>query len=140
MPLSVAAREAFLAEPHIASLAVEAGAGRAPMTVPVWYDYSPGGEIRFLTDGDSLKAKLIAKAGRFAVLVQRASPTYRYVSVEGPVIRSGPTTLEDLTRISGRYLPPDAVDGYVAGSDLNVLVTFRMRPERWLSADLGSLG
>ncbi|MFB4275030.1 pyridoxamine 5'-phosphate oxidase family protein [Nonomuraea sp. MTCD27] len=140
MPLSMAVREAFLAEPHIASLAVEAGDGRAPLTVPVWYDYSPGGEIRFLTDGDSLKARLISKAGRFSMMVQRVSPTYRYVSVEGPLVHSGPTTMEDLTRISARYLPPDAVSGYVQGSDLNVLVTFRMRPERWLSADLGALG
>jgi hypothetical protein len=31
------------------------------------------------------------------------------------------------------------VSGYVQGSDLNVLVTFRMRPDRWLSADLGAL-
>ncbi|MFG1701941.1 pyridoxamine 5'-phosphate oxidase family protein [Nonomuraea sp. M3C6] len=140
MPLSVAARAEFLAEAHIASLAVEAGDGRAPLNVPVWYDYTPGGEIRFLTDGDSRKARLISKAGRFSMLVQRVSPTYRYVSVEGPVVHSGPTTLEELTRISSRYLPPDAVSGYVQGSDLNVLVTFRMRPEHWLSADLGALG
>ncbi|GAA3658181.1 pyridoxamine 5'-phosphate oxidase family protein [Nonomuraea antimicrobica] len=136
----MAVREAFLAESHIASLAVESGEGRAPLTVPVWYDYSPGGDIRFLTDEDSIKARLVAKSGRFSILVQRVSPTYRYVSVEGPVVGSGPTTLDELTRISGRYLPPDAVSGYVQGSDLNVLVTFRMRPERWLSADLGALG
>ncbi|GGT41848.1 pyridoxamine 5'-phosphate oxidase [Nonomuraea spiralis] len=133
-------REAFLTEPHIASLAVDSGAGRAPLAVPVWYDYSPGGEIRFLTDSESHKARLVAKAGRFSMLVQRASPTYRYVSVEGPVVRSDPTTIEELTRIASRYLPPEAVSGYVQGSDLHVLVTFRMRPERWLSADLGSLG
>lgn len=119
---------------------METGDGRAPLIVPVWYDYVPGGEVRFLTDGDSRKAKLIAKATRFSMLVQRVSPTYRYVSVEGPVVRSGPTTLEDLTRISSRYLPPDAVEGYVQGSDLHVLMTFRMRPEHWLSADLGALG
>ncbi|MBF8190531.1 pyridoxamine 5'-phosphate oxidase family protein [Nonomuraea sp. K274] len=140
MPLSVADREAFLAESHIASLAVETGEERAPLNVPVWYDYSPGGEVRFLTDGDSRKARLIAKAGRFSLLVQRASPTYRYVSVEGPVVRSAPTTWEELTRISARYLLPDAAEGYVQGSDLDVLVTFRMRPEHWLSADLGALG
>lgn len=140
MPLSMIEREAFLAESHIASLAVEAGSGRAPLTVPVWYDYSPGGEIRFLTDSESRKARLVAKAGRFSMLVQRVSPTYRYVSVEGPVVRSDPTTIEELARIAARYLPPEAVSGYVQGSDLHVLVTFRMRPERWLSADLGSLG
>ncbi|HEX4812467.1 MAG TPA: pyridoxamine 5'-phosphate oxidase family protein [Nonomuraea sp.] len=140
MSLNVVEREAFLAEAHIAALAVDAGAERAPLTVPVWYDYSPGGDLRFLTDGDSVKARLIAKAGRFSLLVQRVSPTYRYVSVEGPLVRSGPTTVDELTRIAARYLPPDAVPGYVLGSDLNVLQTFRMRPEHWLSADLGSLG
>ncbi|MEV4395500.1 pyridoxamine 5'-phosphate oxidase family protein [Nonomuraea sp. NPDC049607] len=140
MPLSVTEREAFLAEPHIASLAVETGAGRAPLAVPVWYDYVPGGELRFLTDSESHKARLVAKAGRFTMLVQRISPTYRYVSVDGPVVRSDPTTVEELTRIAARYLPQEAVSGYVHGSDLHVLVTFRMRPERWLSADLGSLG
>jgi hypothetical protein len=140
MPLSVAEREAFLAGPHIASLAVEEGIGRGPLAVPVWYDYSPGGEIRFLTDSASRKARLVAKAGRFSMLVQRVSPTYRYVSVEGPVVRSAPTTIEELTRIAARYLPLEAVSGYVQGSDLHVLVTFRMRPERWLSADLGALG
>ncbi|MER7500202.1 pyridoxamine 5'-phosphate oxidase family protein [Nonomuraea pusilla] len=140
MPLSVREREAFLAEPHIASLAVEAGEGRAPLAVPVWYDYIPGGEIEFLTDGDSRKAMLVEKAGRFTMLVQRDSPTYRYVSVEGPVAGSHPTTREELSRIASRYLPSEAVPGYVQGSDLNVLVTFRMRPERWLSADLGAVG
>jgi hypothetical protein len=56
------------------------------------------------------------------------------------MVRSDPTTLEELTRIASRYLPPEAVSGYVHGSDLHVLVTFRMRPEHWLSADLGALG
>ncbi|MCZ9342993.1 pyridoxamine 5'-phosphate oxidase family protein, partial [Streptomyces sp. TRM76130] len=37
MALSRAEREQFLAEPHIAALAVDAGAGRAPLTVPIWY-------------------------------------------------------------------------------------------------------
>lgn len=139
MSLSMAEREAFLDESHIAAVAVDAGADRAPLTVPVWYDYRPGGEVRFLTDGDSLKARLIAKAGRFSLLVQRASPTYRYVCVEGPVVGSNPTTLEELARIAARYLPADAVPGYVDSSDRGALVTFRMRPERWLSADLGVL-
>ncbi|MEU4577739.1 pyridoxamine 5'-phosphate oxidase family protein [Nonomuraea sp. ATR24] len=137
--LSAQEREKFLAESHIAGVAVDAGPGRAPLNVPVWYDYEPGGAVEFLTGADSVKARLIAKAGRFTLLVQRTSPTYRYVSVEGPVVAQGPTTLAQLTRIAARYLPAEAVAGYVEGSDLNALVTFRMRPEHWLSADLGAL-
>ncbi|MFE3447842.1 pyridoxamine 5'-phosphate oxidase family protein [Nonomuraea sp. NPDC059194] len=139
MALTVLHREAFLAEPHIGALAVQDEQGRGPLTVPVWYHYAPGGEVTFLTDGDSRKAKLIAKAGRFTLLAQRTIPTYRYVSVEGPVISSNPTTVEEMTRIAARYLPEDGVDGYVAQSNLSVLVTFHMRPERWLSADLGTI-
>lgn len=139
MGLSAEEREKFLAEPHIAGLAVDAGPGRGPLSVPVWYDYAPGGEMWFLTGADSRKAGLITKAGRLTLLVQRTSPTYRYVSVEGPVVGSGPTTLAQLTRIASRYLPPEALPGYVDGSDLGALVTFRMRPEKWLSADLGVL-
>ncbi len=139
MGLSERERTDFLAEPHIAGLAVDAGPGRGPLSVPVWYAYEPGGELWFLTGAESRKAALIAKAGRLTLLVQRTSPTYRYVSAEGPVTGSGPTTLEQLTRIASRYLAPEALPGYVEGSDLHALVTFRLRPQRWLSADLGAL-
>ncbi|MEV4898619.1 pyridoxamine 5'-phosphate oxidase family protein [Nonomuraea sp. NPDC055795] len=139
MALSAADREAFLAEPHIGAVAVEAGEGRAPLNVPIWYDYEPGGMVSFLTDGDSVKAQLIGKAGRVSMLAQRSHPTYRYVSAEGPVVAKNPTTLAEMTRIVARYLPDDAVAGYVGQSNLAVLVTFHMRPERWLSADLGTI-
>ncbi|MFI6295150.1 pyridoxamine 5'-phosphate oxidase family protein [Nonomuraea sp. NPDC050790] len=139
MALSAADREAFLAEPYVGAVAVEAGAGRAPLSVPIWYAYEPGGTVSFLTDGDSVKAQLIGKAGRVTMLAQRTHPTYRYVSVEGPVVGRNPTTLEEMTRIVARYLPDEAVAGYVEQSNLAVLVTFHMRPERWLSADLGTI-
>ncbi|WP_157244766.1 pyridoxamine 5'-phosphate oxidase family protein [Nonomuraea typhae] len=139
MALSVADREAFLAGPHIGAVAVDAGEGRAPLNVPIWYDYAPGGLVSFLTDGDSVKAKLIGKAGRVSMLAQRIHPTYRYVSVEGPVVAKNPTTVEEMTGIAARYMADDAVSGYVGQSNLAVLVTFHMRPEHWLSADLGTI-
>ncbi|GAA2384945.1 pyridoxamine 5'-phosphate oxidase family protein [Nonomuraea africana] len=138
MALSTADREAFLAEAHIGALAVQDEEGRGPLAVPVWYDYSPGGEVSFLTDRDSRKARLVTKAGRFTMLVERTHPTYRYVSVEGPVSSANPTTVEELTRIAARYLSEEAVESYVARSNFDVLVTFHMRPARWLSSDLGS--
>jgi hypothetical protein len=139
MPLNPAERTAFLADPHVAALAVDEEDGRGPLNVPIWYHYSPGGEVEVMTGGDSRKARLMEAAGRLSLLVQRVSPTYRYVSVEGPVTGSSPTTLDEITRIAARYLPPEAVPGYVEGSDLEALVTFRMRPEHWLSADLGAM-
>ena len=61
--LSVRDRELFLAEPHIAALSVSAGPGRGPLTVPIWYQYEPGGEAWVLTEAASRKARLIEAAG-----------------------------------------------------------------------------
>jgi hypothetical protein len=86
--LSVRDRESFLAEPHVAALSVSAGPGRGPLTVPIWYQYAPGGEAWVLTDAGSRKARLIETAGRFTLMAERVMPTVRYVSVEGPVSRT----------------------------------------------------
>src|SRR3954470_9382404 len=87
MALSVEERERFLAEPHIGALSVIERLDRAPLTVPIWYQYSPGGELWVLTAPDARKTRAISAAGRFSLMVQRTEPTIRYVSVDGPVIR-----------------------------------------------------
>ncbi|NEE17796.1 pyridoxamine 5'-phosphate oxidase family protein, partial [Streptomyces sp. SID7499] len=75
------------AEPHVAALSVASrGSDRAPLSVPIWYQYAPGGDVRILTGRTSRKAELIDAAGRFTLLVDRLEPTIRYVSVEGPVV------------------------------------------------------
>jgi hypothetical protein len=137
--LSVRDRESFLAQPHIAALSVSDGQGRSPVTVPIWYQYAPGGEAWVLTEARSRKARLIEAAGRFTLMVQRVMPTNRYVSVEGPVTRIVPGTDELLREISERYLPPDQVPVYIefAETELGEQVAIYLRPERWLTADLG---
>ncbi|MGW0566260.1 pyridoxamine 5'-phosphate oxidase family protein [Streptomyces tauricus] len=141
MALTREEREKFLAEPHIAALAVDAGAGRAPLSVPIWYQYEPGGIVWILTGLTSRKNELISAAGRFSLMVDRLEPTIRYVSVEGPVVETTPATREQLHEISARYLPADKVDGYVDFSwkEHGEMVVIRMRPDRWLSSDLGSV-
>ena len=139
MPLPERERQEFLAEPHVAALSVDAGADRGPLTVPIWYWYEPGGELWVLTPAASRKTALIGAAGRFSMLVHRVAPTVRYVSVEGPVTGVTPGTGDDLRVIAGRYLPLEQLDGYlaVAEAEHGEQVVIRMRPERWLSADLG---
>ena len=87
--LSACDRERFLAEPHVAALSVSADHGRGPLTVPIWYQYVPGGEAWVLTEASWRKVRLIEAAGRFTLMVERVLPTVRYVSVEGPVTRTG---------------------------------------------------
>ncbi len=88
-----------------------------------------------LTPSDSRKATLIAAAGRFTLLVQRTSPTIRYVSVEGPVTETGPANEDQVRLIAGRYLPPDRVESYVEFARHEHII--RMHAEHWLSSDLG---
>jgi Pyridoxamine 5'-phosphate oxidase len=132
-------RELFLAEPHVAALSVSAGEGRGPFTVPIWYQYTPGGEAWVLTEAGSRKARLIEAAGRFTLMVDRVMPTVRYVSVEGPVTHTVPGTEALLREITERYLPPDRVAAYLefATAELGEQVAVYLRPERWLTADLG---
>ncbi|GAA4808644.1 pyridoxamine 5'-phosphate oxidase family protein [Streptomyces ziwulingensis] len=141
MALTRAEREQFLAEPHIAALAVDAGAGRAPLTVPIWYQYAPGGDVWIMTGATSRKYELIKAAGRFSLMVERVEPTIRYVSVEGPVVETFPATSGHLREISARYLPAEKVDGYIdfASKNHGDQVVVRLRPERWVSSDLGSV-
>jgi hypothetical protein len=140
MPLSVHEREQFLAAPHIAALSVSAGQDRGPLTVPIWYQYSPGGEAWILTATGSRKARLIEAAGCFTLTVERLEPTIRYVSVEGLVTRMIPGTGELLQEISARYLPKEKVAPYIefAKAEFGEQVAIYMRPRRWLSADLGA--
>jgi hypothetical protein len=137
--LSVRDRELFLAEAHIAALSVSAGPDRGPLTMPIWYQYEPGGEAWILTEAASRKVPLIEAAGRFTLMVDRVTPTTRYVSVEGPVARIVPGTDEMLQEIAGRYLPPDGVQDYIdlANTQFGEQIAIYMRPQRWLASDLG---
>jgi len=86
-------REVFLADVHVGVISV-ADDDHGPLTVPVWYSYEPGGEVRIITARRSRKGKLLECAGRFSLCAQTETPPYKYVSVEGPVVAIEPADLE----------------------------------------------
>jgi hypothetical protein len=138
--LSVAEREAFLAEARVAVLSI-AAPGRGPLSVPIWYAYAPGGEVGLWMDGGSRKVRLLAAEGRLTLVVQDTTRPYRYVSVEGPVTRMAPIDWDqELRPLVTRYLGAEGADAYLAalggptGIDGDVYV--RMRPERWRAEQL----
>ena len=140
MALSKDERELFLAEPHVAALTVSAGPDRAPLTVPIWYQYSPGGQPWVLTGLGSRKHKLIEKAGRFSLMVERVEPSVRYVTVEGTVAGIAPATDEQGYEMAARYVAADKLEDYLAYAEsYGEQVAIFLQPERWLSADLGAL-
>ena len=132
-------RETFLADVHIGIISI-AEEGRGPPTVPIWYSYDAGGELRIMTGGESRKGRLLARAGKFSLCVQTETPPYKYVSVEGAITSSEAADIErDLRPLARRYLGKEGGDRYVEETRNlpthidNVLI--RMRPERWLSTD-----
>src|SRR2546426_11511483 len=134
-------RERFLADLHVGVISIPEE-GRGPLTVPIWYSYEPGGELRVVTASTSRKARLLQRAGRFSLCAQTETPPYKYVSVEGLIVAIEPADLErDRRPLAHRYYGVRAGDRYIertrAETVENVLV--RMRPERWLTVDYGKV-
>ena len=137
--MSQGEKEAFLADLHVGVLSLNQP-NRAPLTVPVWYDYRPGGELWFLTGADSRKGKLLAVGAHVSLCAQTESPPYRYVSVEGVVTRVAPSDKEKESRpMAHRYLGRKEGDRYTDHGPSEGSVTVRVRPERWLAVDYGKL-
>lgn len=135
-------RQEFLAEPYVGVLSVASDDARPPLTIPLWYGYEPGGNLTFFTGTQGRKARktgLIQKAGALSLSVQREEFPYRYVTIEGTVVREDrPPSADQMLAIARRYLPEEAAQGFV-GAELahpsSELVLFTIRPDRWLTAD-----
>ncbi|ASO19792.1 PPOX class probable F420-dependent enzyme [Actinoalloteichus hoggarensis] len=135
--MTIEEREAFLAGVHVGVLAVGRD-GRAPLAVPVWYSYEPGGEVLIWMERGSVKDKAIRAAGRFSLAVQTETAPYKYVTAEGPLVANDEMpTREQADAIARRYLPADEVAGYVDAALNERTILVRMRPEKWLSNDQG---
>lgn len=129
-------RQDFLAEKHVAVLSVAATDGRPPASVPIWYTYTPGGDILVNTGATSRKTKLIERAGVVTLVVQREEPPYQYVVVEGTVIdTTTPAPLEVRESIAIRYLGEEGGRAFVKSLEGNPSVLFTVRPDRWITAD-----
>ena len=127
-------RERFLADLHVGVLAVERPE-RAPLAVPIWYGYEPGGEIAIWTTEGTVKDKLIRAAGRFSFTAQNEAPPYKYVTVEGDVTSIGPADESEARKIAIRYLGEEAGNEFTDQNHSPSSIVIRMRPERWLSVD-----
>jgi len=129
-------REEFLAGTHVAVLSVAATDGRPPASVPIWYDYKPGGNILVNTGVTARKTKLIERAGVVTLVVQREEPPYQYVVVEGTVVDTAtPAPLEVREAVAIRYLGEEGGRAFVQGMADRPGILFTIRPDRWLTAD-----
>ncbi|HEX2576963.1 MAG TPA: pyridoxamine 5'-phosphate oxidase family protein [Aquihabitans sp.] len=140
LSMSVEEREAFLADLHVGMIGIERADG-PPLTVPVWYGYEPGGEVWVLTDGESLKGRLLERAGRFSLCAQTEAVPYSYVSVEGTATFR-PSDLEaDSRPMARRYLGDEMGDWYTENVPHGARpIRVSMTPERWFTVDYSKLG
>jgi PPOX class probable F420-dependent enzyme len=133
--MSQSEKETFLAGLHVGILSIPREKA-APLTAPVWYGYSPGADLSFLTMIDSLKGRLLREAMPVSLCVQNEAPPYQYVTVEGRVTSIQPSTLEgELRPLARRYLGREGGDAYTEREGVENTVTVRVAIDRWLAVD-----
>ena len=139
LTMSSSERELFLSALHVGIISIP-GATKGPLTVPIWYDYQPGGEVWVITDADSIKAKLLTKASRISLCAQTETAPYQYVSVEGP-FTTRPSTQEELLAMAVRYLGEERGQAYAensaGGGEGSIVVA--IAPETWFSVDYNKM-
>jgi hypothetical protein len=137
--MTEAQSQSFLADLHVGVLSVaDPDPSRGPLTIPIWYEYSPADGVTIITSPTSRKGKAIEAAGRFSLVAQQESLPYMYVSVEGPVVETVPCDLEaHLRPMAVRYLGERAGNAYAeswaAGPSVDLV--YRMQPEHWFTFD-----
>ena len=132
--MSQTEKETFLADLHVGVIGIN-DPDQGPLTVPIWYDYEPGGELWVITGSDSRKGKLLTPGSRVSLAAQTEDAPYKYVSVEGPITAIEATDAATLLAMAQRYLGEEMGAAYAQGSDLSEQVTVRIQPQRWLAVD-----
>ena len=138
LQMSVQQREDFLAALHVGIISIPRST-KGPLTVPIWYDYEPGGEVWIITDNDSIKGKLLKSAARISLCAQTEAPPYQYVSIEGP-FSSRPSTPDAMLHMACRYLGDEQGREYAdntAGDGDNIIVS--IQPETWYTVDYSQM-
>ena len=139
LTMSSSERESFLSDLHVGIISIPR-ATKGPLTVPIWYDYQPGGEVWVITDTDSIKGKLLAKASRISLCAQTEAAPYQYVSVEGP-FTTRPSSQEELLAMAIRYLGEEQGQVYAensAGGGAGSIIV-SIVPETWFSVDYNKM-
>ncbi|XOV82528.1 MAG: pyridoxamine 5'-phosphate oxidase family protein [bacterium] len=129
-------KQQFLADLHVGVIGINEP-DRGPLTVPIWYSYEPGGQVKVITGSSSRKGRLLTLGSRVSLTAQTESLPYKYVSMEGEVTAIEPTDMASLTAMAIRYLGQDQGKAYADNSGVEGQVTVSITPERWLAVDYG---
>lgn len=136
--MTTAEREQFLAAPRIGVLSIPRSEG-PPLAAPVWYDYTPGGELWFLTGPTSAKGKLLEVTTPVTLVAQSEAMPYAYVSVECTVAQRREATAEESRHMANRYLGEEMGLAYVTANAGSVSAKLSLQPNRWLTVDYAKM-
>jgi len=131
--MTSAEREQFLAAVHIGLISIPRS-NRGPLTVPIWYDYTPGGKPWMITDSGSLKGRCLAVCDRISLCVQTEDLPYKYVMVEG-TFEIGQSNNDQLLGMATRYLGIEQGKLYAASGTSESSIVVTLNPDQWLSTD-----
>lgn len=137
--LSKTEKQQFLSDLHVGVLSLTR-TNKGPLSSPVWYSYTPGDGIRFITFKGNRKSELIEVGTRASFVVQDEAPPYSYVAVEGPVTSVEECTLDEIRSMAARYLGEDEADEYIKGANPETISVVEIQPEEWLAADFSRRG
>ncbi len=135
--MSRAEREEFLAGVHVGVMSVSLATARS-LALPIWYSYSPGGEVGIITNSASVKGRAIEATERFSLCAQEEAPPYKYVMVEGPVTEVVECDEEIRRAMAHRYLGIEFGDLYIESTAQEASGSlYKMTPEHWYTVDYG---
>jgi len=139
MSMSKEEREAFLAEAHVAVLAVARAGDAAPVAAPVWYGYEPGGDILIVSGRDHEKTRLTRDAGRASLCAQTEQLPYKFVTIEGPASVRDEGDPELARALAHRYLGAELGEAYVEMTAGEAVSVISIRPEKWRTTDFAKM-
>ncbi len=137
LKMSLAEREAFLADIHVGVVSI-GREDKAPLTVPIWYDYALGGKVWMITGASSLKAAVLASTDQISLVAQTEAPPYKYVSVSGKYTTRDVAEGE-LEAMAIRYLGEDQGHAYAKAASTGNDFVVEFEPTSWLTVDYSKM-
>ena len=131
--MSLAEREAFLADLHVGVVSI-GRKDKAPLTVPIWYDYAPGEKVWMITGTSSIKAAALASTDQISLVAQTEAPPYKYVSVSGKY-STRDVAKGELEAMAIRYLGENQGPAYAKAANVGGDFVVEFEPTSWLTVD-----
>jgi PPOX class probable F420-dependent enzyme len=126
----------FLAEGQRSAVLATVRPDGRPHAVPLWYALD-GDHVIINVSADSVKGRAIVSEPRVTLSVHEDVPPYSFVMVDGTaeVVTDPDEIRRDATEIARRYLPSEAVDGFVGYATSPGKVGVRIRVDRLTGVD-----